>query len=210
MSFTRDKDRARAERHVLPVLRRFAAIPAKEWRYVAPRLQRQILPAGAVLTHAGDVADRLGFVVSGLIRKLHLTARGQPVVRGFGGPGSVVGAYVSLLTREPSYLSVEALHDSELFVLSWSELEALYERHACWQTIGRKFAEAALIEREARAHELLTLSAAERFARFCVSHRELLPLLRSYDIASYLGITPVSLSRLRARERARSRPRPRV
>jgi CRP-like cAMP-binding protein len=48
------------------------------------------------------------------------------------------------------------------------------------------------------------LSAAQRFARFRTSHRELLPHLRNYDIASYLGITPVSLSRLRARERARA------
>ena len=84
MSFTRDKDRARAERYVLPVLRQFAAIPTKEWRYLAPRLERRTLAAGTTLTRAGEVADRLGFVVSGLIRKLHVTAHGRPVVRGFG------------------------------------------------------------------------------------------------------------------------------
>lgn len=190
---------------MLPVLRSLSEIPAKEWRYLAPRLQLRALPAGAALTRAGEVADQLGFVVSGLIRKLHVTPRGKLVVRGFGGPGSVVGAYVSLLTGEPSHLSVEALTDSELFVLSWGELESLYERHVCWQRLGRRFAELTLIERETRAHELLTLSAAERFARFCADHRDLLPRLRSYDIASYLGITPVSLSRLRARERSRAR-----
>jgi CRP-like cAMP-binding protein len=64
-------------------------------------------------------------------------------------------------------------------------------------------AEAMLLEREARAHELLTLTATERYTRFRDTHRELLSLLRSYDIASYLGITPVSLSRLRARHRSR-------
>lgn len=66
-------------------------------------------------------------------------------------------------------------------------------------------AELTLLEREARAHELLTLSASERYARFCETHRALLPELRSYDIASYLGITPVSLSRLRARKARRSK-----
>ena len=89
-------------------------------------------------------------------------------------------------------------------MLPWSELEALYTRHVCWQIVGRRFAETALLEREARAHELLTLNAAERFAGFCETHRALLPHLRSYDIASYLGITPVSLSRLRARVRRRA------
>lgn len=126
----------------------------------------------------------------------------RAIVRGFGGPGTVVGAYVSLLTEAPSYLSVEALHDSELFVLPWSELNALYARHSSFQTIGRRLAELTLLEREARAHDLLTLSASERYARFQQSHRQLLPYLRNYDIASYLGITPVSLSRLRARRAA--------
>jgi len=205
MSFTRDKNHARAEQHVRPLLRRFAPVPAEEWRYLRTRLTLTHLPAGAALTRAGEVAEHLGFVVSGLVRKLYVSERGRPVVRGFGGPGSVVGAYVSLLTREPSYLSVEARTDTTLFVLPWSEIEVLYGRHSCWQTVGRRLAEATLVERETRAHELLTLSAAERFERFCASHREFLPELRSYDIASYLGITPVSLSRLRARERARVR-----
>jgi len=157
------------------------------------------LTRGEFLTRAGEAADEVGFVVKGLFRKAHVTPRGKPIVRGFGGAGSVIGAYVSLLTGEPSYLDVEALCESELFVLKWSELNALYARHACFQTIGRRLAELTLLEREARAHELLTLSASERYARFRETHRALLPELRSYDIASYLGITPVSLSRLRKR-----------
>ena len=106
----------------------------------------------------------------------------------------------SSTTGAPSYLSVEALCDSELFTLPWSELNSLYARHTCFQTIGRRLAEVTLLEREARAHELLTLTASERYARFLQTHQALLPELRDYDIASYLGITPVSLSRLRARK----------
>ncbi len=202
MSFTEDKNFPRAEAHVLPLLRELAPIPAREWRHLERRLEPRVLAAGETLTRAGDVAEDIGFVLSGLVRKVHVTARGQAVVRDFATAGSVVGAYASLLTRKPSYLSVEALEPTRLFVLSWSELEALYERHVCWQVVGRRFAENALLEREARAHDLLTLSASERFARFCESHRAILPRLRNYDIASYLGITPVSLSRLRARARA--------
>jgi len=156
------------------------------------------------LTAAGEVADRLGFVVSGLICKSHVTERGSRMVRGFGGPGSIVGAYVSLLTGAPSYLQVEALHPTELFVLDWAQMESLYARDTCWHILGRKFAEAQLI---VRAHELMTLSATERYARFCETHRDILPQLRSHDIASYLGITPVSLSRLRARHRGSQRAR---
>jgi CRP-like cAMP-binding protein len=198
MSFTADKN---AELCVLPVLRQLADIPAAEWAYFARRLTWLELAPAEALSEAGVVADRLGFVARGLIRKLHLSERGKRVVRGFGGPGSVVGAYASLLTRQPSHLRVEALEPTGLFVLHWSEIDALYARHVCWQIVGRRLAEANLVERELRAHELLTASATERYRRFCETHRELLPRLRDYDIASYLGITPVSLSRLRARRR---------
>jgi len=205
MSLTLDKIRAEADAFVLPILRQFSAIPSQEWRFAASKLRPVTLNTGQALTRAGDIAEELGFVTEGLIRKLHVTPRGKLVVRGFGGRGSVVGAYVSMLTAQPSYLSVEALEPTRLLVLRVRDLQGLYARHACWQAVGRRFAEETLIEREARAHELLTLSASERYARFCQSHRALLPKLRSYDVASYLGISPVSLSRLRARERARAK-----
>ena len=181
------------------MLRQLADLPDSEWQHLEGRLRLVTLAPGEPLTRAGDVADRLGFVVSGLVRKFALTPTGRTVVRDFGGPGSVVGAYVSLLTGTGSYLTIEALEPTELYILSWVDLQALYERHVCWQVLGRRFAETALVERESRAHDLLTLSATERFERFCQTHRALLPKLKSYDIASYLGITPVSLSRLRAR-----------
>jgi len=202
MSLTRDK-KTLAERHLLPLLEKLAPLPRKQFDYLTTRLAFRQLQRGEFLTRAGDVADQVGFVVKGLFRKLHVTASGKPVVRGFGGPGAVVGAYVSLLTGTPSYLSVEALRDSELFLLPWCELNALYERHRCFQTLGRRMTELTLLERETRAHELLTLSASERYARFRDTHKALLPELRDYDIASYLGITPVSLSRLRARKAER-------
>jgi CRP-like cAMP-binding protein len=207
VSFTRDKNRHQlADHHVRPVLARLAPIPAREWRHAATLLRHVVLAPGEALTRAGDVASHLGFVVRGLVRKVHVTERGTPVVRDFGGPGAVVGAYVSLLTGQPSYLSVEALQSTELLVLDAAHLEALYARHVCWQIVGRRFAEIALVEREQRAHELLTASATERFRLFCQRHAAILPELRSYDIASYLGITPVSLSRLRARARRTARP----
>ena len=198
MSLTADK-KSLAARHLLPLLEQLCPVPKKEFTYLQSRLTFSRLERGEFLTKAGEVADRVGFVVSGLFRKVHVTPKGKPIVRGFGGPGAVIGAYVSLLTNSPSYLSVEALRDSELFVLRWSEMNALYARHACFQTIGRRLAELTLLEREAHANDLLTLNAGERYARFRETHRALLPELRSYDIASYLGITPVSLSRIRRR-----------
>lgn len=185
------------------LLEKLSPLPEAEWRYLERRLRFCELAAEGVLTREGEIADCFGFVVSGLIKKAHVTERGRVVVRGFGGPGSLVGAYASLLTQRPSHLRVEALLSSELWLVDWKIMPELYARHACWQTMGRRIAESMLLEREARAHELLTLNATERYALFCQTHRELLPHLRGIDIASYLGISPVSLSRLRARRARR-------
>lgn len=199
MSLSEDNKVPSARELVLPVLRRWVDLPEREWAYLEPRLRPCTLSRRQALTEAGRVADRFGFVARGLVRKLHVTERGKNVVRGFGRPGDLVGAYASLISGEPSTLRVEALVPTELYVVEAALLPLLYARHGCWQELGRRIAEQLLLEREARAHELLTLSASERYARFCATHGELANQLHSYDIASYLGITPVSLSRLRAR-----------
>lgn len=214
MSLSRDKKSATRvaptpEALLLPRLQQWAAIPRAEWRFLHAHVRLRELAPGEMLTRAGEVATRFGFMLDGLMRKVHVTARGKSVVRGFARRGDFVGAYASILSGQKSYLNVEALTNARLFEFDSALLPELYARHACWQTLGRRIAEELLLEREARAHELLTLSATERYARFCETHREILPQLRAYDIASYLGITPVSLSRLRARRHSSaSRKRP--
>lgn len=204
MSLSKDNEWQADLTLVRGILSSLTPLPDAEWRFLREHLKPLSLTAGERLTQAGDVADRLAFVCHGLVRKVCVTARGQEVVRGFGPRGSLVGAYASLLTGAPANLSVEALVDSKLVVLDWRLVNALYARHTCWQIVGRRIAEQQLLEREARAHELLTATARQRFLAFVESHREILPLLRSRDIASYLGITPVSLSRLRAELRKRA------
>jgi CRP-like cAMP-binding protein len=199
-ALARDKKRsALAAERVYPFLAGLASIPPGEWRHFARLLRLVTLAKGCALTRAGDVADCFGFVLDGVVKKVHVTAHGRSVVRGFSGPGELTGAYASLLSQEPSNLSVEAVATSTLLVMSWQAFVSLYDRHACWQVVGRRVAEAQLIERETRAHELLTQSPSERYAAFCERYPGLVARLRQYEIASYLGITPVSLSRLRAR-----------
>lgn len=210
MSLSRDKKRELAERFVRPLLTRLASLPASEWEHAEASLRAERLAPGDRLTRAGEVADRFGFVIEGVLKKSHVTPNGRAVVRGFGGPGTVVGAYASLLSGEPSYLDVEAISDSLVLVLDWSVLLELYERDPAWQVVGRRIAETLLLEREARAHELLTLSASERYRAFCQANEALLPVLKSYDIASYLGITAVSLSRLKARESRKNTKAPAI
>jgi len=200
----RNERRRAWEDPVRAVLEAMAPLPEEEWAFARGLFAESTLERGASLTSVGQVADRFAVVLTGLLRKVHVTEKGRTVVRGFSRAGSFAGAYASLLTGQPSYLAVEAVIPSRLLVLRWPDMLVLYERHVCWQIFGRKVAEAQLLEREERAQDLLTLSASERYERFVAAHRDVLEHLRSADVASYLGITPVSLSRLRGR-RGRAR-----
>jgi len=192
-----------ADAYVRPLLERLAPIPVDEWRHFARHLRLLQIARGEALTRAGEPARSFGLVLAGVIRKAYVTATGRSMARAFSGPGELVGAYASLLSGNASHLTVDALVDSTLFVMPWSAFVALYDRHVCWQIVGRRVAETELLDRESRADELLTQSPTERYEAFCVRHAPLLPFLHQYDIASYLGITPVSLSRLRGRRRRR-------
>ena len=163
----------------------------------------QTLKAGTNLTRAGEVADRFGIVAHGVVRFSINTAAGRCYVRRFGGPGELVGSYVSLLTGAPSLVSIEALVPTTVIVLRWTHWRALLAGHSCWAEVDVHLTRQLLIERETRAIALLTQTPAERYAEFRTTHRHLLAHLSQSDIASYIGITPVSLSRMRARFRQR-------
>jgi len=205
MSLSQDKCGRLADRFFQPLLARLADLPAAEWTFLRGHLRLLALPRGGQFSKFGAVPDRFGVVTQGVLCKRHLAPDGPSFVRGFAAEGELVGAYVSLLTGKPSDLSVEALEDSEVLVVPFALMDTLYARHASWERIGRKLAENFLVERERRAAELLTSDATERYLHFLETHKHLLGRVREADIASYLGVTPVSLSRIKAQIRLQSR-----
>lgn len=201
MSLSQDKCARLAEIFLRPLLDQMAEIPAAEWAYLLPHLGTVSLSRGQRFSEYGQVASRFGIVVKGILCKRHLTEDGGGFVRGFAAEGELVGAYVSILTKGPSDLSVEALEDSEVLVIPSALLEILFARHVCWERIGRRIAEMFLVEREQRASEVLTSTATERYLNFRKTQSRLIGRIKEADLASYLGITAVSLSRIKAQLR---------
>ena len=192
-----------AERFLRPLLEQLAEIPPSEWSHLVPHLSLVSLSRGQEFSASGQVADRFGVVTRGVLCKRHLTPDGGGFVRGFAAEGELVGAYVSILANEPSDLSVEALEDAEVLAIPSSLLPTLFDRHVCWERVGRRIAETFLVEREHRAAELLTTDATNRYLNFLRTHSRLVGRVKEAEVASYLGITPVSLSRIKAQLRER-------
>lgn len=179
-------------------LQSLADIPHSEFERVRMVFRPACLAKGQYFIQAGEVPTTFGFLVSGLCRLYYLDTSGTEWTKSFCLANTVIAAYSALLLGEPSRLFIEALEDSTLLVADYAMYQTLTRDHPCWQILSGKFAEGLFIKKEQRESELLLDDAPTRYAKFLTEYPGLESRVKQYHIASYLGITPVSLSRIRA------------
>lgn len=163
---------------------------------------------GEYLLRGGERATHVMAVIEGLVREHYVDAQGVEHTRSFVREGEVSGSLVDLLSGLPAMTYVEALEPTRALIFPYAELDRLTAKHPCLTEVSRRSAEALAVRKTRREHELLTKSAEERYATWRSEHRALDARLSRKLVASYLGITPEHLSRLRARVTRRVRPRP--
>jgi CRP-like cAMP-binding protein len=186
-----------------------APLPAEEWAALLPNMRRKKLRPGEHFVKVGGDPQPVGFVVRGLLKAWYPTRTGKEHIRVFLPENTVGAAYVALIRGDAkSEVNLTALEPTELVVFDWSAYVARRAKHWTWQQIGRIVAEQAYILRERRQYELAVLSAEDRLASFLERSPGLAARISQKDLACYLGMTPVSLSRIRGRARARSRATP--
>ena len=146
---------------------------------------------------AGEYANQIGFLKSGIVRAYFLNPEGKEYNKQFFVGPSIIGAYSSLLTKQPNKIAQQALSDCEILVGDFFELEKRYDKFHDLERLGRKIAEFYFLEKEQKELELALLDADKRY----LIMRERFPTIESivpqYHIASYLGISPTQLSRIR-------------
>lgn len=155
---------------------------------------------GEPLLRAGEPATALFFVQGGLLRYFYIdAASGLERTGQFFEAGQVLTDARAFLTGEPATQTIEALEPSVIVSLPRTALyKACDEDHAI-ERFCRLLAEEALTGSQLRTARMLLLSPDERYRLFLASRRALAERLPQYLIASYLGITPEALSRIRAR-----------
>lgn len=157
------------------------------------------VPRGALLTRAGEWPDRVAFIVAGLVRLVYAAADGTERTYGFRAENQLVCAYSAVLRGERAEVSIEALEPCSLLVTSRAAFDELAAGHRCWQELIARLTEELYLQQEARQRELLLEDAATRYRSFVTARPGLAQRLTQAQIASYVGVTPVALSRIRAR-----------
>jgi CRP-like cAMP-binding protein len=178
-----------------------AGISDSEWRLFARHLRERHLRKGAYFLTAGETDHRIGYVVSGLLRTFVITATGEEFTRSFAGDRDLVAAYAAALQGKPSHVTVEALEETTMLEYSYVDMLPFFARDASWERLGRIIAERYYIFRENHSLQLLSLSAEARYQAFLADFPELAGRVSQKHIAGYLGISPVSLSRIVHKER---------
>ena len=147
----------------------------------------------------GKVADEIGFVLDGMLRHYY-TKDGEEKTTYFYFENHFVSSYISCISQQPSQLTIEALSDCKLIVFSYQKMKDLFEKSITWQKFGRLIAEYLAIGLEERMVGLLMLSPEERYLELIKGNKKkIIERIPQHYIANYLGITPVSMSRIRNR-----------
>jgi CRP-like cAMP-binding protein len=115
---------------------------------------------------------------------------------GFSLEDDYVTSYGALVKEERSTFTIEAMEDSVVIEISYDVLKKLMDKSHMWERFVRKSVERIYIRKEERERELLYLSTKERYNAFFLKYPGLDKRIPQYHIASYIGVSPVSLSRL--------------
>lgn len=161
------------------------------------RLQRMEVAKGKLIISAGKIGHYVYFIEAGIARAFCDHEKGQTTIW-FGQAGDVVLSYLSFFRNEPGYESIELLENAVLYRISSRDLQELYHQHIHIANWGRKFAEYELLKAEQRFMDLQFKTATQRYRDLLVNSPAILKRVQLGYIASYLGITQVSLSRIRS------------
>lgn len=153
-------------------------------------------PKGHILLKANKVETNIYFIKKGLVRAY--IERDNEVTFWFGKEGETIISMKSYVEDQPGYENIELLEDCELYELKTENLRKLFNEDVHIANWGRKFAEKELIKTEERLISKQFKNASERYLELMKDHPELIKRVQLGHIASYLGITQVSLSRIRA------------
>lgn len=169
--------------------------PEKEW--VENAFKKIVLSKGDFLIKQGKVCDQVAFVVSGKLRNFYIDDAGNEVTCFFVTADSFVSAFTSFLTNTPTHENISALEDTVLRVISKKDIEELSVLIPKMQIFRRIIAENLFIIMEKRIMMLQSQSAHERYEKMLKENPEILLSVPLQYTASFLGITPQHLSRLR-------------
>ena len=167
------------------------------WESIKTVFFETTLKKGDYFINDGEIAKQIGFLENGIIRAFYRNNEGTEYNKHFFIDNNLVGGYSSLVTKQPNKIIQQALTDCKFLTANYAEITNLYDLYPDFERVGRRLAEHYFVDKEQREIEIVLMNADERYLIFQKEYPQIEKLIPQYQIASYLGITPTQLSRIR-------------
>jgi CRP-like cAMP-binding protein len=173
-------------------------ISEKDWSIFSSKLTKQVFRKKQEILNVGKTENYLSFLEKGIIR-LYIPRLENDLTFGFVFGGSFFSGYDSFLTQSPSMYSIATITECTIWKVTFDDLQKIYESTEIGNFIGRKASEELFVKKAQRELSLLNESAEERYLKLFWEKPELIQRIPLKYIASYIGVTPQALSRIRKR-----------
>ncbi len=182
-------------------IKKYVEFNEAEWIVLIPHLDFRKIKKKKYFIEPGAVCKEFGFIASGSVRYYHIKD-GEEITGYFSFEHEFVSSYKSYLTQQPCYGYIQALEDTELITISHTNMQLMLNNPMLaykMERFGRLVGEYYLICYEDRMTSFITKTPEERYLDLLSTGKDILQRMPQHYIAHFLGITPVSLSRIRRR-----------
>lgn len=184
---------------ILDNIAKHISLTSEEEKLFLSQTETRQVKAKTILQNAGQVCKDSYFVNSGLLRSFNINDNIVEHVMSFACEGWWISDMYSLLSQKPGNLFIEVIEDAEIVLLSKENQEQLYLEIPKLERFFRILTENSLVANQERLMDNLSLTAEERYEKFCKKYPTLIQKLPQKQIASYIGVTPEFFSKMKAR-----------
>jgi len=188
---------------LLQSINKHISLSKEEEAQLFPLLKSKKLKKKQFFLQEGEIQKLAVFVTEGCLRSYSIDKNGFEHVLQFAPAGWWIGDMRSFITQQPGILNIDAIDDSELILLSRSDLDDLYTTIPKMERFFRILAENSLATYQHRLIDNLSLSAMERYKNFCSLYPSLIEYLPQKQVAAYIGVSPEFISKMLSQSRTK-------